>query len=46
LVRAAIAASIVNGCGRYPSSKPWCSLTQMLRQPSAAASSHISKVNA
>lgn len=44
-VRAAAAAAIVSGCGRYPSSKPWCSENQTESMPSRSASSHISSAN-
>jgi hypothetical protein len=44
-VRAATAVANASGCGRYPSSKRWCSDSQIEWQPSLSASSHISNVN-
>ena len=37
-VRPAIAAAMVSGCGRYPSSKKWCSVTHTESMPRRSAS--------
>ena len=42
VVRAAMAATIGRGLGRYPSADPWCSETVTARQPSRSAHSTMS----